>query len=83
MEISPCDSKKKKEEEDMTVKLDESVSLIHLGLCKLEDTPIGHSLMPTHTPQISAQRKDSDRTFFSLNSLNCGCTEVSRGMQNE
>ena len=53
MEISPCDSKKKKEEEDMTVKLDESVSLIHLGLCKLEDTPIGHSLMPTHTPQTS------------------------------
>lgn len=36
MEISPCDLKKKEEEEDTTVKLDESVSLIHLGLCKLE-----------------------------------------------
>lgn len=34
MDISPCDFKKK-EEEDMTVK-PESVSMIHLGLCKLE-----------------------------------------------
>ena len=59
MEISPCDSKKKKEEEDMTVKLDESVSLIHLGLCKLEDTPIGHSLMPTHTPLVFSCKETS------------------------
>lgn len=33
MDISPCIKKKKKR--NVTVKPDESVSMIHLGLCKL------------------------------------------------
>lgn len=74
-----------KPEMNVTCKIDESMQLIHLCLCKLK---IKHAhteyfWIPSQTPQISAKGKDSDHTFFSLNCLYSGCTEVSRCMQNE
>lgn len=61
------------------------MQLIHLCLCKLKvkHTHTEHFRIPSQTPQISANGKDSDHTFFSLNCLYSGCTEVSRCMQNE